>query len=402
MYDCDPLAGWHHPTGFVAEPLPITIITHDVHRRGGQEHATFELVSRLVERGRFVTVIARTCELPPSSHLNWIRVPGPRRPFPLAYLWFFLVGTLATAFRGRGFRQSVGAIVLNRVDAASVHFCHYGYSKRPTAERRRSDSPLHVIAAYLSSVLSRAAERWCYRRGHTGTLVAVSQGVAEELRRNFPRMADRVVVIPNGVDHEQFRPDPEARVRIRSEAGLHEDDLAAVFVGGDWERKGLPIAVRAIGDAERWHLLVAGEGDSKRMRELAADCGADERVHLLGATARPSDIYAAGDAFVLPSAYESFSLASLEAAATGLPLLRTRVNGAAELLREGENGFVIDREPDSVRDALEKLAADPALCQNMASSARRVAEQYGWDDVAGAYEAIYEAETGHLATGSER
>lgn len=372
----------------MADRQPITLVIHDVHPYGGHERATYELARRLLARGVEVTVIARRCELPPSKGLRWIRIPGPRRPFVLAHPWFLLLGTIATAIWGRGFRVAAGAIVLNRMDAITVHFCHRDYSKHATAVRRSRASPLHTLNAYLSSLLSLFAERLCYRPSRAGTLIAVSSGLAAELRRLFPAMASRVIVIPNGVDSTEFRPDPDARARVRSEFGLGEEDLVAVFVGGDWERKGLPIALKGIAATGRWHLLVAGEGDADELRRLASLENVGDRLHVIGHTPRPAEVLAAGDAFVLPTFYEPFGMAALEAAATGLPLLMSRVHGGEELVEEGETGFFIERTPESVANRLELLADDPELRGQLGEGARRAALKHGWDEIAQSYESL--------------
>src|SRR5438445_10564531 len=90
-------------------PLPVTIVAHDVGTSGGMERQLGELVTGLLERGHRVTVVARRCELPPHTHLRWIRVRGPARPFALAYPWFFLIGSLLVWRRRQGLLHPTGA-----------------------------------------------------------------------------------------------------------------------------------------------------------------------------------------------------------------------------------------------------------------------------------------------------
>ena len=369
---------------------PITIVIHELHPYGGQERVTYELARRLLERGHELTVIARRCELPPSDRLRWIRVRGPRRPFLFSYPWFFLVGTIATAIYGRGFRQTCGAIILNKVDAVTIHCCHQGYSKVPATETRGRASVLHTVSAYLSSLISVWAERLCFRPSRVKTLIAVSAGMADELRRCFPRMRSRITIIPNGVDLEEFVPDSEVRARLRSELNIDQDQLLAVFVGGAWARKGGPIALAGVAETSDWHLLVGGYAVPEAARQVNGNPDLNSRIHLggYGEEFRTSEVYPAADALVFPTSYEGFSLATLEAAAAGLPLLMTRVHGAEELVTEGKTGYIIDRTPESIRDALETLSQDPDLLRRMKAEARRVAEGYTWDDVAEMYEAL--------------
>ena len=384
----------------MSDHLRVTVICHELHPYGGQERVTYELVRRLLLRGAKVTVVALKCDLPQSDQLRWIRIRGPRRPFLLTFSWFFLVGTIAAAIYGRGFRHSHGALTFNKVDAVTVHLCHQGYSKLPAADRRGRVSVLHTFNSYLCALVQRYAERGYFRPSRVRTLVGVSTGVADELRQSFPRMASRVTVIPNGVDHEEFRPNPDARARTRSAAGIGDDDLLAVFVGGAWERKGVPIALAGVAETRGWHLMVAGTGDAEWLRELASRHDASARLHLYGQTKRPSEVWAAGDALVFPTVYEGFSLATLEAAATGLPLLIGRVPGSAELIAEGETGFFIDRTSDSVHRALEALADDPPLRRRMGEAARRVSEKYSWDNCARGYVSLYTSAASLSAAGS--
>src|SRR5205823_6389522 len=117
----------------------------------------------------------------------------------------------------------------------------------------------------------------------------------------------------------------------RAKLGIGDDERIAIFVGGDWERKGLRIAIDAITLSPSWRLLVVGKGPtSSYLRSVERD-GASDRVLFVGTPVDLAPWYAAADAFVLPSAYETFSLPSFEAAASGFPLLVTRVNGVDEL-----------------------------------------------------------------------
>jgi len=100
-------------------------------------------------------------------------------------------------------------------------------------------------------------------------------------------------------------------------------------------------------------------------------------------------LYAAADAFVMPTSYEAFPLVALEAAASGLPLLVTRVNGVTEMLDEGRNGWFITADGDDIAARLNRLSADPALATAMGERARATAAAYTWDAMAERYESLY-------------
>ena len=248
---------------------------------------------------------------------------------------------------------------------------------------------LYRVNAAIAAGSSLAAERWCYRPRRTRLLCAVSRGVAAELHAGFPAMAEAVRSIPNGVDATAFRPDPEARRAVRSDLGIDDASHLALFVGGDWERKGINFAVGALADAPSWHLAVAGAGDRHALLASAQASGTRGRIHLLGKIRAMARIYAAADAFVLPTAYEAFPLVTLEAAASGLPLLVTRVNGVDEILRDGCNGWFIERRAADIARRLRELSADPELARQMGAAARQAVMPYSWDTMAEGYMSLY-------------
>ncbi|HXA53316.1 MAG TPA: glycosyltransferase family 4 protein [Solirubrobacteraceae bacterium] len=366
--------------------MQVTIVAHDVGSVGGMERQLAELVLGLRRRGHAVTVIARTCALPADAGVEFRRVRGPRRPFIVAYPWFMLAGSLALWRWRRGVVQATGAIVLGRVDAIAVHYLHQVGGVTPS--RSTTLFRAHVKAA---GVFKRVAERVCFRASRTATFVCVSEGLAAELREHFPALAARVVTIHNGVDTDAFAPGAgRARAAaLRARLGLAEGRLLAVFVGGEWERKGLRAAIEALAAAREWDLLVVGAGDQRRYRELARALGVDDAVHWLGVARDVQPVYELADAFVLPSRYETFSLVTFEAAACGVPIVASAVNGVRELIDDGENGFLVVPEPQAIAACLQRLGADPQLRARIGAAARRTALAYSWTEMVAAHERLY-------------
>jgi UDP-glucose:(heptosyl)LPS alpha-1,3-glucosyltransferase len=202
-------------------------------------------------------------------------------------------------------------------------------------------------------------------------------------------MAGVVATIPNGVDSSVFRPDPEVRRAVRAELGVDPHAELALFAGGDWERKGLPHAVDALALAPDWHLVVAGAGDPEPHAARARAAGTESRLQFLGPVRDMPRLYAASDAVVLPTSYEAFPLVALEAAASGVPLLVTRVNGAEDLVRDGGNGWFITRDRVDIARRLNQLRSDPELARRMAADAREAATGFTWDAMADAYLSLY-------------
>lgn len=380
-----------------------TIVAHDVGTPGGMERQLGELCGGLLARGYQVVVIARRCELAPHPRLRWIRVRVPRRPFSLAYAAFFAAGSLAVRRHRTGVLHTTGAVVFNRADVSTVHFCHHGFSAAGGAPQTARPSWGHRLNAAAAAWMSRTAERFCFRRGRTRRLVAVSGGVARELERFLPDQRGAVAVIPNGVDRARFAPGRDARAAARERLGLAAGDLVALFVGGDWERKGLRFAIEGVADADGWHLVVVGRGDEARHRAHARRHGAGERVHFAGTTSEPAGYYAAADAFLLPTAYEAFPLVSLEAAAAGLPLLAARVSGVEELVDDGRNGWFVTRDASAIAQRLRMLREDPALRRRLGAAARADSARYTWERAVDAYVELYAtlAPASHRAPGYE-
>jgi glycosyltransferase involved in cell wall biosynthesis len=347
------------------------------------------LILGLADRGYRVTVVARTCNLPGHRNVRWLRVPGPLRPLSIGYLWFALAASIQVARARPGLVHTTGAIVLNRAHLSTVHLCHRALRDHLSSERVSRHNSAYRVNAWIASKWSLLGELFCYRPEVTSRLVAVSASTASELSRYFPRMRSRVHVIPNGVDADRFARDEHARLHVRSALGLSRADLLAIFVGSEWSQKGLSYAISGVAAAAPWHLCVVGEGDLERYSALARDLQAGRRVHFVGRQEDPSRWYSASDAFILPSAYESFSLVSFEAAAAGLPILATRVGAIPEVLDDGRNGWFIRRDAGDISQRLRLLGRQEELRASMGAISAEKARGHSWSAVVTAYEELY-------------
>jgi len=366
--------------------MPLTIVAHDIGAVGGMERQLAELLLGLRARGHELTVIARTCEIPTGSGIVFHRVPGPGRPFTIAYPWFMLAGTLAVRRWRRGIVQATGAIVLGRVDVVAVHYCH----QVGPAQASRAN-PLYRLQVRAASALKRLGEQLCFRANRPAAMVCVSEGVAEEVRTHFPALASRVLTIHNGVDTDTFAPAAEEgdRRALRESLDIPERQLVAVFVGSEWERKGLEPAIRALALTPDWMLTVAGSGERDRYQALADALAVGERIRWLGVRSDVQRVYQMADAFIMASSYETFSLVTFEAAATGLPVLATPVSGVRELIEDGRNGFLITREPSVIAERLRELAADPELRRRLGLAARQSALAFSWQRMIDEHDTLY-------------
>jgi UDP-glucose:(heptosyl)LPS alpha-1,3-glucosyltransferase len=222
--------------------------------------------------------------------------------------------------------------------------------------------------AYLDAVAPDAARRLRHRVmlalerrvfARTPEIVAISQAGRAEIARLHGVPERRLTVVYNGVDLERFHPrlHDVHRAAARAEAGLPPQAWTLLFAGSGFERKGLDVALhalRALADSAA-RLIVIGRGDVGRYRALARELGVTERVVWLGVRPDIERWYAAADVLVLPTRYEPFGNVHLEALASGLPVVTSRVAGGAEVVDPRCGAAVDGREPGQVAAAVAAL-----------------------------------------------
>lgn len=146
----------------------------------------------------------------------------------------------------------------------------------------------------------------------------------------------------SGVDLQRFRPDLEARQRVRSRLGYADDDVLALFVGRLNRDKGVLDLVQAflLASAEQSNLalLVVGPDEEGLKPRIEAMMNGNSRLHLLGVTSKPEEYMAAADIFCLPSYREGFGSVIIEAAACGVPAMASAIYGLTDAVEDGKSG----------------------------------------------------------------
>lgn len=183
-------------------------------------------------------------------------------------------------------------------------------------------------------------EARCFSPLHTGAVIVNSLMVGREIAEIFDYPPGRVHLVRNGLP-EGFATGLPSRSETRRSLGLDDRTFIAAFAGTGWKRKGLRFAIGALARAgvPGAMLAVAGRGSARRHRASG--------VVFLGPQADVRPLLAAADVFILPTVYDPFSNACLEALAAGLPVITTQANGCAEILRERVTGSVV-KEPQDV------------------------------------------------------
>jgi UDP-glucose:(heptosyl)LPS alpha-1,3-glucosyltransferase len=193
-------------------------------------------------------------------------------------------------------------------------------------------------------------ERNLLQRGGARHVIVNSHMVQKEIINEFAYQEDNITVVYNGLPDICFKSKPHSRADMRRAWDLREQDVALLFAGSGWDRKGLKYAIQAIGRISNPNvrLLVAGTGKKQRQNP--------SNVRFLGPVTYMRSLYFATDTFVLPTAYDPFSNACLEALSQGLPVITTATNGFSEIIASGVHGEVIERadDVDSLHQAIEK------------------------------------------------
>ncbi|HUU50462.1 MAG TPA: glycosyltransferase family 4 protein [Nitrospinota bacterium] len=211
-------------------------------------------------------------------------------------------------------------------------------------------NPFHICMLYI--------EKKIFKERNYKFIIANSKMVKENIMKHYNVPEKKIRIIYNSIDTEKFNPDHIERFRkeVREKYGVGYNDILISFIGSGFERKGLGYAIRAVKELrdKKYKLIIVGKGNPKRYKRLADHLSIKKKIVFAGPMLDTYPIYGASDVFLLPTIYDPFSNACLEAIATGIPVLTTRMNGAFETVVQGKNGFVIE-DPRNTKEIAEKI-----------------------------------------------
>lgn len=291
-------------------------------------------------------------------------------------------------FGANSFRQDI-------INAASVQLTWFKTSLRATKflSKRwwlKLLNPLHYLTI--------AIEFWQYRLRPGRFIIACSKITAHELMTDYRVPADRVRVVYNGVNCDEFSPIHrlQNRALMRATLGIEDKTLTLLFAAHEFQRKGLGpllIALKHVmqqNPQRNFKLLVAGRDNPKAHKAFAEELGIAEKISFLGPRRDMPLLLAAADAFVFPTTYEAFGLVILEAMAMGLPVITSKCAGAAELIQDGESGLLL-QDPTNHQEISAAIALlyNEELCKKLSAKGRLVAEKHDWSEMARETAAIY-------------
>lgn len=224
-------------------------------------------------------------------------------------------------------------------------------------------------------------------------IIAVSETIKNQLIKEYDISKNKVSVVHNGVNINEFHPNFKHQFRypIRKKHKIKPTDTVLLFVGFEWERKGLEPLIKSLSQVNRKRvkLLVVGRGDTQKFQDIANKNGVGGKVIFAGTTHNMQQYYGASDLFVFPTHYEPFGLVITEAMAAGLPVITTSVAGAAELVNP-LNGLILKHTtPTEIAGNINHIL-DNDLENEMSIAARETAEEYNWSNQAEKILEIYE------------
>lgn len=213
--------------------------------------------------------------------------------------------------------------------------------------------------------------------------------------------ADRLEVVPYGVDTSRFTPGAETRTRIRQRINLADGDRLVVAAGRLVRKKGFEYLIDAMAHLPGAHLALAGDGDlAHELRTRAALAGVADRVHFLGDVSQ-DDVagwFGAADVVAIPSVRDDSGNVDglpntvLEALAAGAPVVATSAGGIGSVIVDDQTGVIVpERDAGALGRAVALLFADPVRRQRLGEAAREaVAGGFGWDRAAARFESAYD------------
>jgi glycosyltransferase involved in cell wall biosynthesis len=359
----------------------VALVIPGIDRIAGAERQMLLLAHGLHRRGWRVTVVALSgTGGHPAAELTEAGIP------------FMSLRMRKGLADPRGWVRFHSWLLRDRPDVVHAHLPHAAWFARWS----RLAAPVRVLVDTLhSTATGTPGRRIGFRLSNwlPDKVTAVSHGVAEVHRAAGMVSDDKLVVLPNGVDAGQWRPDETVRNTVRKRLGLENDFLW--FAAGRLEPvKDYPTLLRAmVGLPQPSLLVIAGAGPlESELRRLAKELGLERRVRFLGFEPDVRQWMQAADAFVQSSLWEGLPMGLLEAAACALPAVATDVAGTRAALVDGQTGFLAAAaSPLALHQAMTRMMQLPQEDRRaIGDQARRhVTERFSLDAVLDSWEALY-------------
>jgi len=368
--------------------MKLALVRQRYNPYGGAERFVERALAALAGEGLKVTLIAR----------SW---PAPHRGLAMRRCNPPYIGRL---WRDWSFSRCVRRLIASgefdlvqsheRIPGCSLYRAGDGVHASWLEARARVQGKLAQLATRLHPwhrfILEQ--EEDMFRHPALRAVICNSTMVRDDLMRRFGLGSSKLHVIHNGVDLDYFHPGLREQhfAAVRRELGIGPRRPLLLFVGSGFERKGLPQLLTALARMRRKKtelLVVGGDRRLSSMQAMATRLGIATRVHFLGPRNDVRPYYGAADAFALPTLYDPFPNAVLEALACGLPVVTSTSCGAAELIEPGRSGYLCPAvESTALAAHLDALAMGAS---GMREAARAAAAACALPDMVRKLTALY-------------
>jgi UDP-glucose:(heptosyl)LPS alpha-1,3-glucosyltransferase len=382
-------------------------LVHMRHRHvGGTERYLNQLAAHLADSGDDVTIVCRSHEEAPHPAVRFVRLHPPA----VGGTWRMWSFARAVERHVRDHRYDI-VFGLGKTWTHDVirlgGGCHQTYLDI-AHEATLKGWEKRMGVGWLKHRLALLIEQRALRPGAYRRVITNSEMVKRDAMQRYAVPADRVTVIYNGVDVQRFHPRlrDSRGAEIRRACGFEPEHFVVLFLGTEYGRKGLAPVIEAFPDLiqarPRARLVVVGYDSARpRYKRLVTDLGIQAHVRFLGGRRDAENCFAAADLYVLPTLYDPFANSTLEALATGLPVITTATNGASELLTPEVNGSVLQARP-AAADVLRALLlwTEGYRSREALTAARALAEKYSQERTACETRAVLETVAAEKACSS--
>jgi len=368
---------WEYP--------PIMVGGLSVHCKG--------LAEALVKIGHDVDVITVGYELPEYENINGVNIHRVR---PIKHGHFLTWALLM----GNAMEKKLGLLGINNYDV--IH-CH-DWMAYPVGSSIKHLLSKPYIQSIHSTEMGRCGgihsedskvisdlEWWSTYESHA--IITVSNSIKEEICSIFNVPWDKVNVIYNGINPEEFDipMNEQEKNNFKLSIGIQPHEKMILFVGRLVYQKGVEYLIRAVPDIIKNHpnskVVIAGSGDMRGyLEDLAFQLGCRDKIIFLGYIRGQmlKKLYKSSDLTVIPSIYEPFGIVALEAMAAGSPVIASAVGGLKEIIHHEYNGVTVyPKNPDSIAWGVNRVLSDEGFREWIVSNAKKdVYNKYSWEAVA--------------------
>lgn len=348
---------------------------------GGTEIATFNIAENLAKRGHKINVVTSvdsgSVKKEESSGFTIYRILQPRLKFlGVIIFWlkiFFLLKKInPDIIHVQSIVIGIPALIFKKI-----------FNKPYLVYCRGSDVyfPWRRKSLISNSVLKNADK-----------VLALAENMKTKIQDIWGINAS---VIPNGIDVERF--ENLSKADVRRKLGLKREEKIIIFVGTLKSVKGVEYLIEAMSIVNKNNaetkLILIGDGEEKEnLKKLVQELNLEHCVFFLGRKSNEKipEHMAASDIFVLPSLSEGFPNVFLEAMASGLPIVATKVGGVPEIIKDGENGFLVEpKNPQQLAEKILFLLENENLKERISQNNREKVKEYSWEEVVKKLESVY-------------